>query len=322
MLSPLLLQQLQSRAQADGALSYADYIDTVLYAPLCGYYRQDRQRVGRARSADFYTASSIGSLFAHLALASTRQLLADSTAEFSLVEIGCEPTGSIFRGIEDNPFAQLIEKPLGSAVAIPAQAVLFANEALDAQPFHRLIFQGGQWRERGVRIKGETLEEVLLPKLSPPVRAALHRLPGEMPEGYEFDWPLTAEARLREWIAPIEQGLILCFDYGHTRQTLLRDRPQGTARTYYQHTQGSDLLERPGEQDITCHVCWDDLEAVLRDEGWSDIAVLRQEALFMRYATQWIEQVAQDAAQRGALKELLHPAYLGSSFQALIAKKA
>ena len=37
---------------------------------------------------------------------------------------------------------------------------------------------------------------------------------------------------------------------------LIGDRPAGTARAYYRHEATRDLLARPGEQDLTCHVCW------------------------------------------------------------------
>ncbi len=303
-----------------GLLSYRDYIEIVLYEPRYGYFTKDKQRIGRGLGTDYYTSSSIGNTFCELVIMACKSLLEDDPENYSLVEIGCEPTGSIFRN-RPNPFRELIEIPFGSSVAIPENALIFANEALDALPFHRLIYQNGEWKERGVKVTSDGLTESILPVLSPQVEDQYLRLPSKMPENYEFDWPLEAEIKLHQWIQNIKNGIILFFDYGLSRQTLLNERPAGTARTYYRHHQGSDLLKEPGERDITCHLCWDYLRNVLEKDGWKDISIQRQEAFFMGRAKSSIEKMAAIPEKTGALKELLHPAYLGCKMHVLSASK-
>ena len=62
-------------------------------------------------------------------------------------------------------------------------------------------------------------------------------------------------------------GLFLTFDYGLGKEILLKERPLGTARSYHRHKMGSDLLSKVGEQDLTCHLCWDELVAVLENSN-------------------------------------------------------
>ena len=49
---------------ANGPISYRDYIELALYAEGCGYYTRDAVRVGRTPERDFYTAESLGKVFA------------------------------------------------------------------------------------------------------------------------------------------------------------------------------------------------------------------------------------------------------------------
>ena len=201
--------------------------------------------------------------------------------------------------------------------------VLFANEWLDALPFHRLIFRDGAWRERGVQVAPDgTLHEVLLPHLSAPVAAAATRLPAHSSEGYELDWPLAAEAALGQLLAQEWSGLLLFFDYGKTWQVLIESRPSGTARTYHQHQQANDLLARPGQQDITCDVCWDPLIEQLCTAACTAVTLESQEAFFVKRASRAAEAIVRDAAwnfseARQTLMELIHPAHMGQRFQTL-----
>ena len=98
--------------------------------------------------------------------------------------------------------------------------------------------------------------------------------------------------------------------------------PAGTARAYFKHSQSNDLLARPGEQDLTCHVCWDWLTDVLDKAGFIRPKVESHEAFFIRHAAVLIASVsAANAAhfsqRKLSLMQLLHPAYLGQRFQVL-----
>ena len=58
------------------ALSFAEFMELALYDPVCGYYRQKRERVARQAQADFYTAESFREVFSALiAAAAVRALV-------------------------------------------------------------------------------------------------------------------------------------------------------------------------------------------------------------------------------------------------------
>jgi len=326
--SPALLAHMRAQAGDAGVLSYRDFTAAALYAPGLGYYaRPDADRVGRRPGTDFYTSSSLqGGVFGKLIRAAAAALLAPApAAEHVLVEWAAEPGAGAFGG-EAGPFARLAMRRLGEPLNLPPRVVVFANELLDAQPFHRLVYRRGAWRELGVCVDGPALAEVELPEISPAARSLLPELPGEMPEDYHLDISLDAEALLRGLLAAPWQGLLILADYGYDWADLIGDRPAGTARAYYRHEATRDLLARPGEQDLTCHVCWDRLERILREGGCTPVRVERQEAFFMHHAALVIEEMLAQAAEkfspaRQTLMELLHPSHLGHKFQFLHARR-
>ena len=323
-IEPNMQSILLQRAGRD-PLSYRDFIEIALYAEDYGYYRKNRQRVGRSPARDFYTAESLGRVFSELVVDACTSLLgADHAAESTFLEIGAEPTYSVLKQLSTpHPFKDSKVLRIGDPIKAQGSVILFANEWLDAQPFHRLRFQDGAWRERGVRISSENgLEEVLLNNLTPAVRVNSTASPPAAPEGYELDWPLEAEQCLNHLLAQEWNGLILLFDYGKTWKALLQDCPQGTARCYQKQIQSNDLLETPGEKDISCDVCWDPLVKQLQAANCTEVTLESQESFFVRRAENTAQSIVKNTAgafdpERQTLMELIHPAHMGQRFQAL-----
>jgi len=85
---------------------------------------------------------------------------------------------------------------------------------------------------------------------------------------------------------------------------------------------GSDLLARPGKQDITGHVCWDWLEDGLVRAGFGETRVDSQESFFMTHANEALAAITKAEAssfspRKRMVMQLLHPANMGQKFQAL-----
>ena len=311
-------------ACADGPISYRSYIGHVLYADGIGYYRRERPRVGRAEDRDFYTAESLGPVFARLVGAAAVELLgAERATASTFVEIGPEPHAGLLGQMPDPPFAGERRIRPGDPPTPEGPCVVFANEWLDALPFHRLVFHDGAWHERGVDSDADgNLTEVLLPEPTPEVAAVANRLPAEAAEGYQLDLPLAAEAALAELAAAPWSGLLFILDYGRTWRRLVCDCPAGTARCYRRHTMDADLLDRPGEKDITCDICWDPLERILRDARFHPVTLESQEAFLVKRAHRAAAAIVEApggafSRERQTLKELTHPAHMGRRFQAL-----
>ena len=317
-----IIELLRARC-IEGPISYRDYIDCALYAEGCGYYRREAARVGRSADRDFYTAESLGRVFAHLVITAAEDLLpAGRAAESRFIEIAAEPGCALLDRVEAQPFAGSEVIRFGEPIEASGPVVLFANEWLDALPFHRLIFEDGRWRERGVHFEDGQLAEVLLDEFSPPVAAVASHLPYNVEAGYELDLPLEAEAAIHRLLAQDWTGLLLLFDYGKTWKALTEDCPNGTARTYSRHEQGNDLLEDPGTRDITCDLCWSPLQEALQAAGLEHATLESQEAFLVKRAARAAEQIITGAAgafsrDRQTLMELIHPANMGQRFQVL-----
>lgn len=307
---------------ATRGVSFARFMELAMYHPTVGYYTANRRRVGKDRGADFYTATSFNPVFGELVVAAATSLLAPAEAsQYEFVEVGAEPDAGALKNIA-HPFRGYRTISFGQPIEMSGKCVVFSNELFDAQPFHRVVRRQTTWRELGVVIRDGALAEIELPALSPEIEAELHRLPPEAPEGYQMDLPLRTIPMLQNIVRQDWSGLFLAFDYGRTWQQLAEDYPEGTARTYSRQKMGGKLLAKPGEQDLTLHICWDWLEDVLQQEGFGEAVVESQEAFFTRRAAALMASIVQTDAGRftsrkQALKHLLHPGNMGQKFQVL-----
>jgi len=319
---PAILEALRARARGEPALSFADFMDVALYDPGAGYYRVGGARIGYGPGTDFLTAPASSPLFGKLVVAACRRLLGPAAAASSeFVEIGADRVGGILRGIP-HPFRSARQVGIGEPLRIEGPSIVFSNELFDAQPFRRFRYRAGCWRELGVAIGGGALEEVELAPAGPMPAA----FPGDPPKGYLIDAPLASAALARRIAEQPWSGLFLAFDYGKSWEEIAFETPAGTARAYRSHSQGNDLLERPGEQDLTCHVCWDWIRDALQGCGFADPRLESQEAFFTRHSGDFIAAVTASEAGRMSqeklsLLQLLHPAHMGQKFQALWAMR-
>ena len=309
-----------------GPMTFADFMRTALYHPELGYYaQQDKVRVGTRRDADFYTAESIGPVFAELVSGAAWEIASPWRDErVMFVEMGAEPDAPNVAARACPPFAKAVALRRGEPIPSDVPLVLFSNELFDAQPFNRVIRKDGAWRECGVVIRNGKAEEVLLDELSALVASVADKFPDDAPDGYRMDLPLEAESLMAEIAAHKNVVAVIAFDYGLDWEDVLQRRPAGTARAYRCHTLCDDLLADAGEQDLTCHICWDGLENVLKKAGFQKTKLQRQESFFMHNAMKQMEAILKrnDMVECGKLRELIHPMRMGEVFQVLVAKRS
>lgn len=322
IVEPEMLDALRERLRpGQPALPLDAFIDCALYHPRLGYYMQDKARVGRTEHADFYTAASLGPLFTRLVIDAIDSLASTPLEKLNFVELGPESSAGLLGCLDQIPFADYIQIRPGEPLDIPPSSVVFSNELFDAQPFRRFKRQGKAWMEAHVQMDGNRLSEVYLE----PVRS-LPDLPKKAPENYIIDWPSGAHALLDQIGQKPWRGLFIAFDYGLDRETVFADRPEGTGRTYSGHTMGHDLLDSPGKRDITCHLLWDELQAILERCQFQHVQLQRQEAFLMHHASSTISHIIEASPpgfsrQKQTLMELLHPDNMGHKFQVLHARR-
>jgi len=299
-------------------VSMAQLVEAALYAPGLGYYVSERVRVGKAAGTDFTTAPALGPMFGELIAGAARTLVGGDTSSYALIEVGSEPGQSHFEGVSAK-FSELRSFAFGNAPEFPARSVLVANELLDAQPFHRFIYQNHIWRELGVRVDGAELSIETLAEFSTELAEIFAGSLPDAAEGWIIDAPLAAENLLTRLLSGDWSGAVILLDYGKTIAQCLEDSPAGTARAYRGHQLSTAILENLGSQDLTCHVLWDRIEPILVRSGFSGVRLDRQEAFFVKNAGVEMERIAMsgDHEATGRLRALTHPAHFGAKFQVL-----
>jgi SAM-dependent MidA family methyltransferase len=217
------------------------------------------------------------------------------------------------------------------ASRIPHQvprSIIFANELLDAFPVHRLAWDAPrrQWFEWGVCVRDARFAWTRMPDhAAPPSLLRFFDLPTDLlavlPDGFVLEVCPEAEAWWRQAARLLGPGKLLTLDYG-TGEALAPEKSSGTLRAYYRHRLIDDVLDRPGDQDLTAHVNFRALINAGEAEGLRTESFISQEQFLTRIAAQlWAANA--DAAQwpphyKRQFQTLTHPQLLGGTFRALV----
>jgi SAM-dependent MidA family methyltransferase len=209
------------------------------------------------------------------------------------------------------------------------RGVIFSNELLDAMPVHRFGWDATRqsWFEWGVTIANDRLQWTRMGWDQRRFAAVFSYWPAEvlasLTDAFSIEVGEVANWWWREAGRTLETGKLLTIDYGSTADELVKKAGTGgTLRAYYRHQAISDVLVRPGEQDITSHVNF----STLRKEG--EIAGLKTEALMTQEkfltgiaAPTFEEQKGQEywtAERIWQFKTLTNPEHLGRRFRVLV----
>lgn len=340
-------------AASGGWISFADYMDLVLYAPGLGYYSAGAQKFGAA--GDFVTAPGLGSIFARC-LARVAGDALEQMGGGVVLEVG-GGTGALaadlLQALRTRPpqrylllelSADLRERQRARLAAQvpelldrvqwldrlpdrPLTGVLIANEVLDALPVERFTMQAGKPRQLGVCLRGEELawSAADAPEaLAAAVRAIEQDLGARLPDGYSSEVSLRQPAWFGALAATLGRGLALFIDYGYSRREYYHpQRTGGTLGCHYRHHWHADPFFLPGLQDITA---WVDFSAASRAAmaAGLDVAAYTTQAHFL-LATgilQEMEAVTEESqastqAMAAELRQLLMPGEMGERFRLL-----
>jgi len=271
-------------AAGGGFLSFADYMDTVLYAPGLGYYSAGAEKFGAA--GDFVTAPELGTAFARclarLTGAALRQLgggvvlevgggsgalaaglllaMRDAPPErYLLLDVSGDLRQRQCRAIAAT-VPELLDRVtwLDELPPAPLQGVVIANEVLDALPVERFRMGPGGPVQLGVGLAEGRLAWAERPAPAP-LAAAIAKLVEQLEvplaEGCEGEIGLRQGPWLRSLLATLGRGLALCMDYGGTRHEIHHPgRRDGTLACHYRHRRHADPFFYPGLQDLTAWV--------------------------------------------------------------------
>jgi NADH dehydrogenase [ubiquinone] 1 alpha subcomplex assembly factor 7 len=274
--------EIRRRIAVAGPMTVAEYMRLCLTHPEHGYYVK-RDPLGFA--GDFVTAPEISQMFGELiglwAAAVWRQMGAPENVR--LIELG-PGRGTLmadavraarvvkeFRDaivvhlVEISPALRTLQEQRLEALDAPVlwhptledvpagPSIIIANEFIDALPVHQAVKQEDGWHERMVDVGADgKLCFALAKDTLLHFDTGLPRALRQSPSGSIFEWrddriALDLGRRTRT------DGAALIVDYGHIKYGLGETLQAVAGHTY------TDVLQTPGDADLTAHV---DFEAL------------------------------------------------------------
>ena len=272
---------LSGKIRRDGSISFSEFMRAALYHPGHGYYTKPGREVF-GRDGDFFTAAQVQPLFGIL-----------------IARIAA-PYGGVF--VDWGAGRAEMRLHFADYIAVEAQDVLperfegfvLANELFDALPVD--VYSDGV--ERRVTVDGGRFA------WDGPVKAPVREVaPG-------------LAAMIDEIGSKLQRGALLVLDYGYTERELARF-PMGTLMSYRRHWASADVLDSPGERDITAHVNFDALRAAARAAGFRERRFTTMQQILLDAAEGLDEETL--LAHRLQWKTLL--VGMGEEFRALLLEK-
>jgi SAM-dependent MidA family methyltransferase len=315
-----------------GPIPFRRFMEVALYHPQHGYYRRRADPFGIG--GDFYTAEQLQPVFGLSMGARIRQLAAamGNPADFTVVELGAG------RREMATAFSEWRYVPVDiDCGQLPRRfrGVVFANEFFDALPVEVAIARQGKFLERRVGFRDGRFHWETAGPVPAEVEQYLRRyatLPAEelddaeaAREGVLMEANIEALAWIERIAGALEDGYLFAIDYGYTRGEAVRF-PRGTLMSYRRHMAREDVLENPGEQDITAHVNFTALEEHGRRHGLvrESFQTLTRTVLEAGEADQFASVLSATGAsealrRRMQLKTLL--VGMGETFRVLLARR-
>ena len=268
---------------AGGWISFARFMEQLLYAPGLGYYTAGARKFGTA--GDFVTAPGMTALFGQALARQLAQVMAHSAP--AILEIGAgtgrlaadllrelERLGSLPETYRILDLSADLRERQQQTLAAEVPHLLYriewldslpesfsgavvGNELLDAMPAEVVA-----WRENGIFARGVALDAAgNLTWAERPATGALFAAAREiaeqcqLPPDFESEISLAARAWMAEWGYRLTSGALLLIDYGFPRREFYHpQRAHGTLMCHYRHHAHPDPFYLPGLQDVTVHV--------------------------------------------------------------------
>lgn len=303
-------------SSSQNRITFAEYMDLVLYHPNCGYYAKQSRQIGDR--GDFFTSPHLGSEFGECLAQQFQQMWEnlDYLQPFQLVEMGAgqgliaKDILTYFQKFNPDLFAVLqyviIEKS-GQMRAEQSQNLsdfkdivkwysweeiadegicgcFFSNELVDAFPVHQIIVKDGIKEIYLINSDGE-IEELIDELSTPEIEEYFKRLQIDITsyaDGYRTEVNLESDRWLKTVASKLKQGYIITIDYGYPAERYYNPfRNEGTLQCYFKHQYHNNPYINLGEQDLTAHVNFTGLEIQGKACGLETVGLTQQGVFLM-----------------------------------------
>lgn len=361
-----LANRLRERIRREGSIPFREWMKAALYDSEDGYYcRSDLTRWGKAgdyltspersplfavtfaryfvklyeelRAPDSWTIIEAGAGAGHFAAGVLETLRRDYPKVFAATRyiIDEASNDAIARAQAMlTPYKERVEFQRVNEMTMRADnAIVFANELLDAFPVHRVTMHGGQLLELCVDCDADgkfTWAEC--PSTTPRLAEYFQRLQIKLAEGQIAEVNLEALDWIKRVSAVSARAFLIIIDYGAEADELYLApaRRSGTLRAFHRHQFADDPLARPGEQDLTTTVDWTSIRDACAAAGLQTILFERQDKFLLHAGLlEQLQQLsansqseAEAASLRASARHMILPDSMSASFQVLIQKAA
>lgn len=355
----LLRNLIKKNINEKGKITFAEFMQTVLYHQKYGYYNSDAERVGRF--GDYYTSPVVSRIFGELIARQLEEIWrVMGKGPFTIVEMGAnrgwlchdivQSVMNEYPGfydnfhyiiVESNPYAREKQKLLLESIEGTDEKVLWhtytkdgfsfdkirgcflSNEFVDSLPVHRLKMKNKVLKETYVGYNVRNFCEIDDAVSGPALQKYLETNKISLKEDQVCEVNLGAAEWLRHVSEKLDKGFIITIDYGNTRDRLYHENArEGTLRCYYNHTVNQDYYERLGEQDITAHVDFTNLINAGKAVQLEVTGFIKQSHFLIALGIlERLHDARHDTGTILKLKNLLHPEAMGEVFKVLIQHK-
>ena len=209
--------------------------------------------------------------------------------------------------------------------------VVIANEVLDALPVERITFSKGKLLRQAVSIEKESCklffdDMPITSKLVKSIKLAKNELgitipPEDALEGWTTEWHIDNSEWLKALYGKINNGILLIIDYAKEAKKYYSSRiSDGTIVSYKNQKMMTNVLDYPGNCDLTSHICIETLINDAEKVGFNTAGITKQgEALLALGLAERIygiqkefkEDLSNALLRREALLRLVDPVCLG-----------
>lgn len=338
------------------SISYSEYMNTVLYHPVHGYYMKEKEKIGR--NGDFYTSSNLSNVFGRLFARLWSSILKEGS--INICEIGggngrfanavleewknispdtyknlsytIVETSSYHQKLQYNTITdkQKIVQINDLKEIKNFEGIIFSNELFDAFPVDVIECKENCLYEVRISVNSNgELQEVFFSLENEEIFDFLTEQNITLQNGQRMEIPLAMKKYIIELSKCISKAVIFTVDYGYTyeqwREPIHFD---GSLRGFYQHQLIKNPLAFPGEMDLTTHIHFDALISIGEKMGLHFVNKWRQDEFLLRAGIiQFLQEnmdpnpFSEKSKQNRAIRSLVIDGGISSAFHVVVQEK-
>tara|TARA_Y100001968_G_scaffold67445_1_gene58358 strand:- start:4568 stop:5704 length:1137 start_codon:yes stop_codon:yes gene_type:complete len=238
--------------------------------------------------------------------------------------------------LKELPINKIAWKSIRQLSESPVEGIILANEFIDALPVERLIFRNKKLYRQGIQMfenDGDRYIKYIDLPLTQELSSSINEVcssmgflmpPAGIKEGWSTEWHNNLNNILFDLDSILTRGILLVIDYAlESFRYYNSTRDSGTVIAYKKNKTSTNILNEPGNWDITTHICLETLFFYAKENRWNYMGHVRQgEALLALGLAERIHSLQHLANQdlslalekRESLLRLVDPLCLGGFY--------